>query len=68
MPNGWTWIEDRQWAASRYLRTTGYQGVQIVTLEVRTENAGVGSMRLGEVFVTETPTGEMLVSLREERG
>ena len=68
MSNPWMRAEDRQRAASRYLQTTGYQGVQIVTLEVRTENAGVGSMRIGEVFVTETPTGEMLVSLREERG
>lgn len=50
----WTWTEDRQWASSR-IREQWDEPTQRRTweLEVRSENRGVGSLRLGEIYLRE---------------
>lgn len=77
MAMSWTWREDRQWSTGRFLKhwngpkwfadanTTDSR--LTFELEVRTEDHGNGSQRLGEMFITcdavGSPTG---MRLKEE--
>ena len=66
MPNGWSWTEDRQWASSRTIKG-GDDSHYAWTLEVRSENFGAGSQRLGEIIIHVWKIAdESRIAIREE--
>lgn len=67
MPNDWSWPEDRQWSSARLIK--GGDAVHYAWgLEVRSENKGAGTRRLGELFLHAHADGTLTMSLREEEG
>lgn len=61
-----SWTEDRQWARSRIFKGWTPDGKQLAwVLEVRSENRA-GSMRLGEIHLTGSVKGELMIGIDEE--
>lgn len=62
-----SWTEDRQWARSKIAKGWTLDGKYLSwLLEVRTENRGVGSVRLGEIHLIGSVKGELTMSITEE--
>ena len=69
MPDsGWAWTEDRQWSTSRVIHAGSWDNAIHWGLEVRSENQGVGSMRLGEMVLVEYADGRMTLRILSESG
>lgn len=64
---GWLWGEDRQWSRSYCLKTVVPGEAIRWTLEVRSENHGIGSQRLGLMVIRGSIAGELVMSIGEER-
>ncbi len=63
MPNGWSWTEDRQWASSRTIKGGNFSSYAW-ELEVRSENYGAGTQRLGTIFFVADAAGDLKMSTR----
>jgi hypothetical protein len=78
--HSWSWHDDRQWATSRLLKNwTGerkkwfeappeHPTVEQLEwqLEVRSEFDGVGSERLGEIFLKGSMVGDLTIKITQE--
>jgi hypothetical protein len=61
----WSFGEDRQWSRSALRKNWGTDKLLSWFMEVRTEDIGAGSIRLGEMIVTGSITGDLTMSIAE---
>ena len=65
--NDWSWGEDQIPATSRRLKHWTGENCLSWFLEVRTEDLGAGTVRLGQVLVKGIgPTGQLTLSILDE--
>jgi hypothetical protein len=66
-PREWSWAQDLIPSRSRMLKNWPVRGVQMAwAMEVRSDNNGAGTQRLGEVFLRGSMDGSLTCLLREE--
>jgi hypothetical protein len=62
--NDWRWHEDRQWSQSWFCKQ--WRGDKLHwEMEVRTENLGAGTSRLGELEMNGSHTGILTLAIHE---
>ena len=62
---GVNWAEDRQWSSSWFQKQWVAGPELLWHMEVRSENLGTGTMRLGEICLRGSPAGTLKMSLSQ---